>query len=1614
MSLWRTLIWRAMKLSGGALVGVAAGAAGAQVVAQRADIVNRGGAVNPESYDAKDSAEGVYAPESVNAMDQLAKAQKMERQKEWGKSADFYQELLTSPEYATKVVPSREDANHRIYQYTSVEELVMQRLSRWPQEGLDVYRARYEAPAATLLEQAKGDDLFALQQVFTRYFVTDAGKAAGLRLMDHYLEAGEFRAAAAVGERLLKWHPNILADRAALLYRLGIAYHLAGDQANAKATLDGLRQRDPQAKGTVRGKDVVLADSLGNELAQPAPVASGLTNDSYTTFGGDATRDRILAVSGTPGAHLYSIPLSKPVHLTGPQAQIWDQRYKQDVQNGMTLGVVPVVDRGELFFQDGERIYGLNLESGVPLPGWLQSHGPDHDAAYTLPNLAGSARTHQLTLTVTDRAVLAVMGQQDPIRMQMGLADQGETRLVCLDRRTGKENWVLAPSQFKQASLRQVQFSGSPLVVGDSVFIVASSSKQAGFEDCIVMCFDLSNGTMRWNVSVASASTVAAAWAGFNPNFLLPINETHLAYANGRVYVQTNRGAVGALDAYNGTIDWLDIYPRNQQAMMNPAFNPMVFGGGGRGQFQRSGDKPWAFNPVIVSQGTVFTLPLEGKHLLIYDAASGQEFKRIDLSDLAQRVKGADTGESDQFDVLVGVEGDKLLLAGNKTLVLLNWKTYDEEKFKDEMFFWIESTPKPIRGRPLLTANSVYVPAEDRLYHMQLKTGVITDTHPDYPRTWDEGEGPGNVLVTSDHTIIAGADAVDVYTDLAVAKRKLDREVAEAPNDPQPRLRYAEIMYAAGDYDTSVAKLDEAIQRLGGPGAMQPGPARDRVFNDALTFAQRLKADERPDARLRVEKLFDRADQAALTPEQKVQYRIARGKFDELRNELPDAIKLYQQVLADATLRAVPLTDEVNNTPTSADVVARKQVAALIARDPQLYEPFERQAADALKAAQSTNDPARLLEVAEAYPNASVATKASLAAADAYEAAGDARAARHVLSDIYFDRDQKSPEWPRILEAMARTDPRTAAHMLSQGVEQLNNPQLAKPLKLADGQEISAGTPFSVALEKVRKLAYQQQDRSLSTFSLPIPQPKQAYPKPFRANPPTINHVDALIVPLRDFPRPDRVVTWTAAGARGAAALSIYPAGRTQAVASSSQVTERPLGCAWLDKDLLVWSATQVVLLKGDGADLAWRMDVGRLAPIEVVAADQAGPDAQQQAAENPNNANIRIRNRVIINGGGRLILRNGAIIPAAAMGAPAPKPVHEGPEQIDIVAPVGDRILLGTTTGRILSLETANGRLAWQTRLSDRPIDRLLADGDFTVIKAEDDANVRLAVLDTFTGHVRGSRAWQRDSNNFPQNLALSPDGSLVYTLPDRICLKDLYKPWDQRAIERTTPPGSWTFNALTAPDQLVIAEGRILALTDSSGDGVRPGEKFVRLYSLETLEPIMLNFNEGQQVEKAFSVGSKSPDVTLRVVGPRLYLVAPDAAVCYNLESPDDHYQMFDQESEKMIVQASFIGKDYVVLLSPATAPAAPAPAPIAPAPPGMPAAPAAPQPAATISPTWNLYAFRRQILGNGKESGVMDYSLPITDPAGITATFQPMAGGLAYLSADHTLHMLMGAKK
>src|SRR6266487_2166261 len=123
-----------------------------------------------------DVRSGVFVRDSAVAVEKLALAERMERLKEWDKAADVYQEIIEK--YADRVVQAGGGDNNNAGRYISVTLEVQRRLGKWPAEGLSVYRARYEAPAAALLESAGADDVAALNKVVQLYFATDAAKTA--------------------------------------------------------------------------------------------------------------------------------------------------------------------------------------------------------------------------------------------------------------------------------------------------------------------------------------------------------------------------------------------------------------------------------------------------------------------------------------------------------------------------------------------------------------------------------------------------------------------------------------------------------------------------------------------------------------------------------------------------------------------------------------------------------------------------------------------------------------------------------------------------------------------------------------------------------------------------------------------------------------------------------------------------------------------------------------------------------------------------------------------------------------------------------------------------------------------------------------------------------------------------------------------------------------------------------------------------------------------------------------------------------------------------------------------------------------------------------------------
>ncbi|MBV8782548.1 MAG: hypothetical protein JO353_14215, partial [Phycisphaerae bacterium] len=246
-----------------------------------------------------DPTGGVYVRDSDVAVEKFALAERLERLGEWGKAADVYQEMLQKQ--SDRVVASPSDPTR----FQSVGTAVQERLSRWTGDALNVYRERYGPEAQSLLEQSEAehradeaDDAAGLHRVFSRYFVTDAAKIAGLRLIDADLENGEFSAAAWIGQRLLDAHPMLLDDRPRIMFRTALAEHWMGDDKNAQEKLNELHQKYPAALDTVRGIDVVLADALATELAKSltAPVASH--GDSWPMPFGSPDQARVPIVNG--------------------------------------------------------------------------------------------------------------------------------------------------------------------------------------------------------------------------------------------------------------------------------------------------------------------------------------------------------------------------------------------------------------------------------------------------------------------------------------------------------------------------------------------------------------------------------------------------------------------------------------------------------------------------------------------------------------------------------------------------------------------------------------------------------------------------------------------------------------------------------------------------------------------------------------------------------------------------------------------------------------------------------------------------------------------------------------------------------------------------------------------------------------------------------------------------------------------------------------------------------------------------------------------------------------------------------------------------------------------
>jgi len=1552
----------------------------------RAQVV--GGAAGREES-AGDSVDGVYVHDSGLAVEKMAHAQRMEG-KQWNTASELYQEIIEK--FADRVVPSAGQAPSRLVrQYTSVALAVQERLAKWPVEALEVYRSMYEPAARTAFANVATDDLQGMHRVISTYFITDTARDAAYTLLDRYLESAEFSAAAWLGQRMVAVHPNLGDKRAGFLFRTALAMHFAGDDAGIKPYYDELTKDYPNSTDVVAGQETRLVDALSKAKGVSLAAPTALSADSWPMFGGSADRARRSGAVGQPGARLYGISYAKLRQPTAIQEEFRQRGLQEQVMGNVSpaSGVMPAVDRGELFFQDGANVYAVSLESGVPLPGWKETYGGSRNGQYGTDSPATN-RSRQMSVTLTDDAVLAVLGQTSAIDVAMNIVDaeRAQSRLVCLDRSTGRERWIAQPRRLPegQAALRQLDFTGSPIVAGDSVYVLGRSVK-GQFEDCYVLCFSLRDGSYRWASYIASAN----ANDPFVDEMGMPIRlaESQLSYSGGRIYALTNLGALAALDGSSGTILWLNIYarpgttaPRNGMRM-----NVQV-----RDRSMLRSDAAGA-NPVIVSDGTVFALPSDSDFILLYDVSTGREIKRISRAQLGSA------------SALIWASGEELITTGTmhspKRSALVGiayriaWREYDAATFlTSDKCLLARSTELPvIRGRAFLVKDALLIPTDEYLAMLDIASFKLS-RFPANQAKWEPNEGRGNIVVAQDYVVIATQNGVDVYTDITLARKRLDVEISASPDSPLPRLRFAEIMFAAGEYQEALQRLTEAADLLGNAPTSTSDGARDRLFNDAITFAQKLAGQTGIDSAQMAAKLYDRAGSAAIAPAQRVSFLMNRARFDMSQKRWDEAAARYQSVLGDTQLRGLGFTDNDAPGASTAGGVAEAQIDFIIRSGGRsAYATIEQAAQKAYEAAGGAIDPVRLLAVAETYPNSRVSAKALLTAADAFETNGDYRRAVSVLRKMYL-KSLNNAERIVALEALARSylqipgRGHVAVSRLRQ-IEQLGGgtQHLTRPLRLSTGETIENVTVAESMLQLQKLLTTSGSLRALPDARIPAYSTALAFRRekkqallPLRLQDDTVwaRKIASILPAVEGAERHDRLVVLTQSGS-----IQIFEPGTPAPLASSQPLLNTPVGIAWVEGELQVWTDRSVMLLSGRNLDTLWAVDLANLPKIEPAV------DVEPQDARVDANANV-VQQRVIINGVAQAIIvpRGARAIQIKVNGGDKLVPIRGAPELITDVAVVDARVIGVTSQGRIFALDRADGSLAWQARPTDEPLPRVVATDDFCAIQVTVGVTTLLTAYDSFSGQNVYRHSYTLDANVALVNAGISPSGVLVGVLADRLFTKDLFEAGDAGMFE--SPPidrSNDGFSIAAAKGHLLIDEDRVAVLADRG--------KTVRVYS----------FIDGRLTPNKLAGGGDGSlptsingnlNLLLRMYQNRLYMVTDAASSGFNLADVSDGWSENFDAADGAATRQQLLIKDWMIAIR------------------ELPAVNVENKSSTPYVVDFLSRELRPQEqIDRVAESGVLGYSVRIDEAQGVSS-WAALSGGLAFLAGEGSLHWLAGTSE
>ncbi|MEK7465870.1 MAG: PQQ-binding-like beta-propeller repeat protein [Planctomycetota bacterium] len=1308
--------------------------------------------------------EGVESPiyvETDEAEPLLKQAAEAEKNGNWDLAVDKYARVLR--EHPDSMTPDGKDSK----MWRGVRRHVFERISKFPIEGLTAYRTANDAVAKSLFEQAIKEGGVGLERVVNDYFFTSVGDDAAVRLADACAEQGRLEDALHYWELAARLYPSPDVAMAPLVAKWAAACRRAGDEAGwaeAKARLEALGD----APLTIAGKRITAKEAVGVlAKVEPARMRTDRGTD-WPRIGGNNAGTRVSDSRSRNDVRLWSFPGLSGEELTAHMNQARQVVGRNQVQVPFLQAYPAVGPGGEVVIADGASVWALSLEDGREL--WVNPPASNAKSIF-VQAMIGQPRVMSMVAPVIADGRVYVNFL--PRQVNMG-ANNDPTFLAAFALDIGTQLWSTQTDP--DPDLQNVWFGSPPVVYGGRVYAAVTSSGQAApTADLLVL--DADTGKLLRKVFLCELRRANPGWGGF-----LPTEAPVISESGGILFVNTNIGALAAVQAATAEVLWLTEYEAGgaKPQPNNRRWQQQVNDRNGRG-----------LSPIVVIDRRVCFVAGDGDNYMEYDARTGKKI----LSIPARLKEKAGATGTDSVRWFIGIREERAWFQGTAFAFAIDLSKIDRSNPAEISTNQLTTGTLQVRvsGRGFLSADKFYLPLDSAICVYDSKSYKLS-----FDAKWQDDTktvDAGTILLVGDRMLTLSPAGITCFTD----RETFDKGYADVLSAANPDLvkleRHAEVLARnPTTYAGAIADYEKIAVAAATSDPVRASRAKTRIMELHLTLGEAAKRSGKfADA------IEHFAKAVASAPAEAPLGDVFRdlGECLEKQGQWKAAVAVYQEVIEKYGEKLL-VTDAGLARPVRQ--FAEDKIREIVLEHGlDLYEDVEKKAKDLLEKLKEKGSSDELRKLWENFPNSSSAGAAASLLADRLEVEGRTSEAGLALlevarrpeaaagSGLYVARAgelfARAGAWERLEGAAARLERCHATETVKVAGKDMTGPEAAAALRaLRPGTASAAERPGPVLWREWRVADADKVRVARQNTVARDPGPVLIVPEGSWAglDPARVVFVQrAAVLEARDAETD--ATLWTSTDPRGYLGVTFEPMsdGSTQfgavvpgGAADRGGIVAADIAEQWNGEVLRNQDQLRRLISASPGKEI--RLTVRRKGKAMTLTFTNGRRDADTEPAE-------PVERLLFADGGLLMIIRAAtvqAVLPASGETVWIHCPVHPRAARITHAAAADGRLFLSWTpvatagqpnpNERDVSLEAidaAAGRPLWLYRESNSDVTDLFAvSGCGLLVKCERrGVGGHLRLMDVATGVEK------RDLNastipNSPRLAAALDGGRLVY----------------------------------------------------------------------------------------------------------------------------------------------------------------------------------------------------------------------------------------------------------